>query len=168
MTPANTRRSPRHQVNLPVRIAPGNDTSEIAAPGLATEISQSGMALYGGIELQPGDVMEVEFQNSSHVRVAGVVRNRSGYCFGLEFLGRQGKATRGVDPTQCEGSVSSPPAIASSTMRAEDELLELFLQRHAAYLHQKELEIKRLREEMLRARHIRLELETLRGRSRPR
>src|SRR5690349_7547314 len=94
MSPANTRRCPRHQVNLPVRIAPGNDGAHIAAPGLATEISQSGMALYGGIELQPGDLMEIEFQISNHLRVAGVVRNRIGYCFGLEFLAPWARSLR--------------------------------------------------------------------------
>ncbi len=164
MPPANTRRCPRHQVNLPVRVAPGNDASQIAAPGLATEISQSGMALYGGIELQPGDLMEVEFQTSSHLRVAGVVRNRTGYCFGLEFLTPRAKAARGVDSARSESSASSP-ATTSSIVRTEDELLELFLQRHAAYLQQKEREITRLREEMLKARQTRLRLEILQNRS---
>jgi PilZ domain len=163
MTPANTRRCPRHQVNLPVRIAPGDETSQIAAPGLAIEISQSGMALYGGIELQPGDFMEVEFQTTSHLRVAGVVRNRTGYCFGLEFLAPQTKAAQGVATSQIENSAPSR-ATASSRVYTEDELLELFLQRHAAYLHQKDLEIKRLREQMLKARQMHLELDILRGR----
>lgn len=162
MTPANTRRCPRHQVNLPVRVAPGDDASQIAAPGLATEISQSGMALYGGIELQPGDLMEVEFQTSSHLRVAGVVRNRTGYCFGLEFLTPRVKTAQYTDSARSESSAASRTP-ASSVLSAEDELLDLFLQKHAAYLRQKELEIKRLREEMLRARQMRLELESLRS-----
>ena len=70
MNPANTRRWLRHQVKLPVRIITANDTSEITVPGLTTEISQGGMALYGGVPLQPGDLMEVEFQTSSRLRVA--------------------------------------------------------------------------------------------------
>ena len=53
MAPPNTRRWPRHQVKLPVRIITPNDTSEIIVPGLTTEISQGGMALYGGVPLQP-------------------------------------------------------------------------------------------------------------------
>lgn len=79
----NTRRWPRYQANLPVLIsAAGGDP----IPGLANEISRSGMALYGGVCLEPGDLMKVEFQTSTKLRVAGVVRNRSGFCFGLEFL----------------------------------------------------------------------------------
>lgn len=84
--PLNTRIWPRYHVRLPVLISADSDSSKIAVPGLACEISQRGMALYGGIDLQPGDLMEVQFQNSGKVRVAGVIRNRSGFCFGLEFL----------------------------------------------------------------------------------
>src|SRR5579864_4580170 len=87
MAPENTRRWLRHQVKLPVRIIAANETSEIAVPGLTTEISQGGMALYGGVPLQPGDLMEVEFQTSKRLRVAASVRDRNGYYFGLEFLG---------------------------------------------------------------------------------
>ncbi len=44
------------------------------------------MALYVGIHLEPGDLMEVEFDTPHRVRVAGIVRSKVGYCFGLEFL----------------------------------------------------------------------------------
>ncbi len=44
------------------------------------------MALYVGIQLEPGDLMEVEFETPHCVRVAGIVRSKVGYCFGLEFL----------------------------------------------------------------------------------
>ena len=30
--------------------------------------------------------IEVEFQIPSKLRVAGIIRNRTGYCFGLEFI----------------------------------------------------------------------------------
>ncbi len=43
------------------------------------------MEVYGGVDLQSGELMEVEFRTSGKVRVVGVVRNRSGFCFGLEF-----------------------------------------------------------------------------------
>jgi hypothetical protein len=82
----NTRLWPRYHVSLPILISAEGDSSKIAIPGLACEISQRGMALYGGIDLQPGDLMEVEFQNSPKMRVSGIIRNRSGFCFGLEFL----------------------------------------------------------------------------------
>src|ERR1700688_2009837 len=87
MAPENTRRWQRHPVQLPVRIITASDVSEIAIPGLTTEISRGGMALYGGVPLQPGDLMQVEFETSDRVRVAASIRDRNGYCFGLEFLG---------------------------------------------------------------------------------
>jgi hypothetical protein len=79
----STRRWPRYHASLPVLIA---TQSTKPIPGLACEISQGGMALYGGVDLHPGDVMEIEFQTAGKLRMAGVVRNRSGFCFGLEFL----------------------------------------------------------------------------------
>jgi PilZ domain len=82
----NTRRWPRFHANLPVLISINGDSSRLAVPGLASEISRSGMALYGGVRLEPGELMEVEFQTSHKLRVAGVVRNCSGFCFGLEFV----------------------------------------------------------------------------------
>jgi len=81
----NTRRWPRYHVHLPVFIAVKAEDGSVAVPGLVSEVSRSGMELYGGVDLHPGDVMEVEFQAPGGVRIAGIVRNRSGYCFGLEF-----------------------------------------------------------------------------------
>jgi hypothetical protein len=44
------------------------------------------MALYAAVSLDPGDLMEIEFQAPFQARVCGVIRSRSGYHFGLEFL----------------------------------------------------------------------------------
>jgi PilZ domain len=85
-TAQNTRSWPRYHVRLPVLVSAEGDSTKVAVPGLACEISQRGMALYGGIDLLPGDLMEVQFQNSARLRIAGIIRNRSGFCFGLEFL----------------------------------------------------------------------------------
>src|ERR1700741_1880099 len=84
--PINTRRWPRFHVHLPVLIAAETADSQIAIPGMVSAISRSGMEVYGGVPLRPGDLMEVEFRTAGTVRIAGVVRNRSGYCFGMEFL----------------------------------------------------------------------------------
>jgi PilZ domain len=175
MAPPNTRRWPRHQVKLPVRIITPDDVSEIIVPGLTTEISQGGMALYGGVPLQPGDLMQVEFETSNHLRVAASVRDRTGYCFGLEFLGllpSDNVKGAGVDFVEM---VSEPGVSAEAQSRAvevnanrslraarnEDEILALFLKKHEAYLHQRELEIKRLRYEIQEIRQSRREIETL-------
>jgi hypothetical protein len=161
MAPPNTRRWPRHQVKLPVRIITPHDTSEVIVPGLTTEISQGGMALYGGVPLQPGDLMEVEFQTAQRLRVAASVRDRNGYCFGLEFVGLMPNPENSeAQPLVVEGNVR-PVSTAVGAVMAEDEMLALFLQRHEAYVHQKELEIKRLRYEIQEIRRSRREIEML-------
>src|SRR5271170_3565410 len=176
--PANTRRWQRHQVKLPVRIIAPNDTSEITVPGLTTEISQGGMALYGGVPLQPGDLMAVEFQTSSRLRVAALIRDRYGYCFGLEFLGllpNDGAQLAAPDFSQITGepdilaeaeqlvvgATGSPATEPVQLTGQEDEILALFMKRHEAYLHQKDLELKRLRYEIHEIRQSRREIETL-------
>ena len=85
MDSINTRRWHRYPVYLPVFIAVNTTTANTVVPGLVCELSCSGMELYGGVNLQIGDLMEVEFQTSGRIRVVGIVRSRSGYCFGLEF-----------------------------------------------------------------------------------
>ncbi len=162
MAPANTRRWPRHQVKLPVRIITVNEISEIAVPGLTTEISRCGMALYGGVPLQPGDLMAVEFQTSKRLRVAASIRDRNGYCFGLEFLGL-------LPSDSAEAEMAGAPMgwpeveriMPVQPVAREDELMALFLKKHEAYLHQKELEIKRLRREIQEIRKSRREIESL-------
>ena len=87
MDSTDTRRYPRYHMHTPVFIAlPG--ATKIVVPGLVSELSRTGMELYAGVNLQPGEVMEVEFRTTgSTICVAGIVRNRSCFCFGLEFCG---------------------------------------------------------------------------------
>ncbi len=81
---ANTRRWTRHEVDLPVRVFARGISQ--AVPGRGTELGAGGMALYAGLEVQTSQTLEIEFVAASHARVAGVIRNRQGYCFGLEFV----------------------------------------------------------------------------------
>jgi hypothetical protein len=177
MAPPSTRRWTRHQVKLPVRIVAPNETSEITVPGLTTEISQGGMALYGGVPLQPGDVMAVEFETSNRLRVAALVRDRYGYCFGLEFLGllpseeieiSRSDTSRIVSEAdgmmaagQLDVAAKTKSAASVQTVYSEDEMLALYLKKHEAYLRQKDLELKRLRYEIQEIRQSRKEIETL-------
>ena len=119
--PVSTRRWPRYRANLPVLISSKSDVPKAAVPGLASEISQAGMALYGGLPLKPGDLMEIEFQTSGKLRVTGVVRNRSGYCFGLEFLGpmsSSGAIAKLVTPGSSATEAALPlPSLGASRWR---------------------------------------------------
>lgn len=84
-SPANTRRWQRHPVYLPVGVLVWNGRSQRAMFGLALEISEGGMSLYAEIPLQPGDLTEIEFRESKACSAA-IVRNRTGYFFGVEFV----------------------------------------------------------------------------------
>lgn len=175
----NTRRWPRFHVHLPVLIAAEPGQSRVLVPGLVSEISRRGMELYGGVQLRPGDLMEVEFRTSAKVRVAGVVRNRSGYCFGLEFLSIA-TANQPVIPVRQPGDALSPDPVSAfealppatpgngatsasdpDAAPTEDTYAELFIERHEAYLHDMQHTIARLREKTLEIRQFRLEMELL-------
>jgi hypothetical protein len=82
----STRRWQRHPVDLPVRVAVADGFSTTMVSGRGTELSEGGMVLYAGILLKPGDRLEIEFEIPCHLRMTAVVRQRSGYCFGLEFI----------------------------------------------------------------------------------
>jgi PilZ domain-containing protein len=87
MTPfPTTRLWPRYAVDLPVQVVCHQGAQKLAVPGLGTDLSRNGMALYAGLMLKVGDPIEVEFQIPSRLRIVCIIRNRDGYCFGLEFL----------------------------------------------------------------------------------
>lgn len=85
MDSSNTRRHPRFHMNTPVFIPVPGATNTVV-PGLVSKLSRTGMELYAGVNLRPGERMEVEFRTPGRtIRVAGTVCNRSGFCYGLEF-----------------------------------------------------------------------------------
>jgi hypothetical protein len=84
--PENTRRWNRVPVDMPVRVTTSKGFSTTVVTGRGTELSQGGMVLYAGILLNPGDLLEVEFDAPYHSRVSAIVRSRNGFCFGLEFI----------------------------------------------------------------------------------
>jgi PilZ domain-containing protein len=89
MDSTNTRRCFRYQMHTPVFIVVSGPRN-IVVPGLVSKLSRTGMELYAGVNLQPGELMEVEFRTTGRtIRIAGIVRNRSCFCFGLEFCGLQ-------------------------------------------------------------------------------
>lgn len=81
-----TRRWQRRPVDLSVKIAMYQDAGKVLIPGQVTELSEGGMMVYAGLSLQPGDLVEVEFERPVQQIVQAVVRSREGYSFGLEFV----------------------------------------------------------------------------------
>ena len=91
------------------------------------------MTLYAGLPLKPGDYMDVEFETAGGARIAAVVRNRTGFCFGLEFL-----TPLSVDPKPTGAprrtAVTPKPSAAATDV--------------SSVLRTKELEMERLRREI--------------------
>lgn len=171
---ANTRRWPRFQVHLPVFIAAETADSQIAIPGMVSALSRAGMEVYGGVPLEPGDVMEVEFRTAGPLRVSGIVRNRSGYCFGLEFLRFIAmQEEENVVLAEFSGESSLPDWAALDMARlgaqnsvievapADESLAELFIERHQSFLRAGQKEIDRLRRSALQIRQMRQAMERL-------
>jgi hypothetical protein len=127
-SPVNTRRWPRHPVELPVLIFPRDGDSKLTFHGRGIEMSEGGMTLYAGVPLKPGDRMELEFQTPGGVRIAAVVRNRTGFCFGLEFL------------TPLGGESPKPAAIRKAPPSEGSDVRDV--------LRRKEIEMERLRKEI--------------------
>lgn len=73
-------------VDMPVKVVTSRGFSNTIVDGRGTELSQGGMELYAGILLNPGDLLEIEFDVPIHSRLTAVVRSRNGFCFGLEFV----------------------------------------------------------------------------------
>jgi hypothetical protein len=59
--------------------------SRMIVPGLATEISAGGIALFAGIILKPGYLVEIEFR-APLIHAFQVSSATACYCFGLEFV----------------------------------------------------------------------------------
>ena len=102
----NTRRWPRHRVDLPVRIIGLNGILTTPVPARGSEISRAGMALHAPVALKPGDQMQLQFPTSTPSRVTAVVRNCTGERLGLEFLTQLPPDGEAGDRSMCvRGSV---------------------------------------------------------------
>ncbi|HEV2468277.1 MAG TPA: PilZ domain-containing protein [Candidatus Sulfotelmatobacter sp.] len=84
--PRNTRRWPRYQVDLPVRIIGVNGILTTPVMARGSDISRAGMALHASLALNPGDMMQLQFPTAEPSRVNAIVRHRRGDLLGLEFL----------------------------------------------------------------------------------
>jgi hypothetical protein len=81
-----TRRWTRLPIDMPVKVVTSRGFSSTVVAGRGTELSQGGMELYAGILLNPGDMLEGEFETPVNSRMTAIIRSRNGFCFGLEFI----------------------------------------------------------------------------------
>ena len=86
---AKMRRWARYRINVPVRVVVQRPDKTVIVSGRGMELNEGGMALFAGVELKVGQRVEIEFTppyDGQPLRVRGVIRNRSGYNYGSEFL----------------------------------------------------------------------------------
>ena len=143
--PQNTRRWPRHQVDLPIRIVTLNGILTTPVPARGTEISRAGMALHAHVALEPGDLLQVQFPTSTPLRVTAVVRNHTGDCLGLEFLTQLPPDDRATDHATFRLGPGGFPELGESARDLRNsETLNATLRRKQQELRQVQREIEAL------------------------
>jgi hypothetical protein len=83
------RRWPRQRLDVPLRILIHTPDKTVIRDGRACELSEGGMSFAAGVELKPGDKVEIEFipaYSGLPIRVCAVARNGNGYKYGAEFV----------------------------------------------------------------------------------
>jgi len=83
------RRWQRYRLNLPIRLIFSKDGTTKIMAGRGNDMSEGGVLVFAGLELQAGDEVSIEFTPpfaSGPVRARGVVRHRRGYNYGVEFV----------------------------------------------------------------------------------
>jgi hypothetical protein len=86
---SSLRRWPRYKLDLPVRVIAEKPGKTVVVQGRGNELNEGGLALFAGVELALGEHVAVEFTppySGQPMRARAVVRNRSGYTYGVEFL----------------------------------------------------------------------------------
>jgi hypothetical protein len=116
------------------------------------------------------------------MRLAGIVRNREGYCYGVEFRAvvanssapvRTGQAAPAVPATsarpqlgetnrpEIDENAASYAAVCRELAAAEDKLATLLQRRLETNMSQHDPEFKRMCLKMLRIREVRRQMESL-------
>lgn len=86
--PVVQRKWERFRLDLPLRLVVHRDKTTIVN-GRGSDISEGGLLIFAGVELKEGEEIFVEFTppySGDPIRVRGIVRNRTGYKYGVEFL----------------------------------------------------------------------------------
>ncbi len=84
------RRWERHDVTIPVTVTTVVNGERSSFGGQACDMSIGGLRLFLTREVEPGTSLQMEFPlpyHSAELVVRGVVRNRSGFTHGVEFVG---------------------------------------------------------------------------------
>ena len=88
---ASLRRWPRYSIDVEVKVvALSEDGSTNFFYGRGGEVGEGGMAIFVAREFAKGDVVRIiaKFPYADRaLECHAIIRNRSSYCYGMEFLG---------------------------------------------------------------------------------
>jgi hypothetical protein len=110
------RRWPRHHLDVPIRVIVHSAEKTSVFVGRGNELSEGGLALTAGVELRTGDEAHIEFTppySGVPIRIRGVVRNRVGYRYGMEFVAEDEREKEEVDRLKTMLSVMSSSSAPS-------------------------------------------------------
>lgn len=113
------RRWRRHPLDVPIRVIVHSPSKTSVFVGRGNELSEGGMAVTAGVELKNGDEAEIEFTPQycgGPIRIRGVVRNRAGYRYGMEFVAEGEREKQSVDRLKTMLTVMSSSATVSETV----------------------------------------------------
>ena len=83
------RRSERHEVTIPVNVTAVINGEVSSFSGQASDLSRGGLRLFLTRVIELGASLQMEFKlpyYSMDLVIRGVVRNRSGFTHGIEFI----------------------------------------------------------------------------------
>jgi hypothetical protein len=83
------RRFVRYKLDVPIRVIVDRATKTTVMEGRGMELNEGGLTILAGMELHTGSELEIEFTppyRSMPIRVRGVVKDRNGYFYGVEFV----------------------------------------------------------------------------------
>ena len=86
---SKVRRWARYKLDVPLRVIAQRADKVSIVHGRGNELNEGGMTLFAGLELAVGALVAVEFTppcSGLPIRTRCLVRNRSGYNYGVEFL----------------------------------------------------------------------------------
>jgi len=83
------RRWERYDLQIPVTVCVLLNGERCSFRGEASDISRGGMGLFAARNLDLGATLQLEFlvpYNAKELSVRGVIRNRRGFSYGIEFV----------------------------------------------------------------------------------
>ena len=83
------RGTERHRVTIPVQVGVFEEDGYVSFSGEARDLSAAGLCLILTRQLEKGTAVSMEFQlpyNSQAMEMRGIVRHRSGFHHGIEFI----------------------------------------------------------------------------------